>query len=197
NEILALERGAAAWDRNAQKRRRPRYEPGPPDGGGGAGYPPQPRSGLLDGFAVQREVEAFAFDLFADPQTDEEVHDLEQDQRNDGVIDEHGDDADALVDELLDVAIERAGGSAVLLDREDAGEQRADDAADRVHAERVERVIVAEHVLEAGAAPVTHDARRHANDQRADRTDETRRRRDGHKAGHSAGCDADHRRLSA
>src|SRR5215471_5376290 len=104
-KFLHLEPGRVGGSYCA-KRRRPQCEPGPPNGGGGAGYPPQPRSELLDGFAVQREVEAFAFDLFADPQTDEEVHDLEQDQRNDGVIDEYGDDADALVDELLDVAIE-------------------------------------------------------------------------------------------
>src|SRR5262245_7075884 len=98
------------------KRRRPRSEPGPPDGGGGAGYPPQPCSELLDGFAVQRKIEAFALDLLAYPQTDEEIDDLEQDQRDHGVVDEHSDDADALIDDLLHVAIERAGGSAVLLD---------------------------------------------------------------------------------
>ena len=34
------------------------------------------------------------------------------------------------------------------------------DAADRMHAECVERVVIAEHVLETGAAPVADDAGR-------------------------------------
>ena len=44
------------------------------------------------------------------------------------------------------------------LDREHAGQQRADDAADAMDAEAVERVVIAEHVLEAGRAPVAADA---------------------------------------
>ncbi len=36
-------------------------------------------------------------------------------------------------------------GAADVLDVEHAGQQRADDAADAVHAEGVERVVVAEH----------------------------------------------------
>jgi len=105
-------------------------------------------------------------------------------------VDEHRDDADRLVDHLHRIAFEQAGGAAVLVDREHAGEQRAGGAADSVHPERVERVVIAEHVLEAGAAPVADDAGRDADPERAHRTDEARRRRDGHQTGHRARADA-------
>ena len=49
-----------------------------------------------------------------------------------------------------------AGPSAVAemaADREHAGQQRAGEAADAVHAEHVERIVVAELLLELGAGP--------------------------------------------
>src|SRR5215217_2938606 len=86
-------------------------------------------------FAVQREVEALALDLFFDAQSDDDVDHLEDDQADDRAVDEHDHDALDLVDELSRVAFEQAGGSAILLDREHPGQQRADDAADRMDAE--------------------------------------------------------------
>src|SRR6202044_131253 len=80
---------------------------------------------------------------------------------------------------------------------EHAGQQRADDAADRVHAESVERVVVAEHVLEAGGAPVAANATSDADHQRADRTDKARSRSNGDEAGDRARADADDSRLAA
>src|ERR1700726_1905301 len=65
---------------------RPRREPRPLDGKGGAGSPPQPlfaSDRLLDRLAVEREVETFAFDFVGHAQTDEDVDKLEQDQRHD------------------------------------------------------------------------------------------------------------------
>ena len=41
---------------------------------------------LLNGFAMQSDIEAFAFDFICDPQADDGVDDLEDDQRDDGVI---------------------------------------------------------------------------------------------------------------
>ena len=41
---------------------------------------------------------------------------------------------------------------------EDAGQDRAGDAADRMDAEAVQRVVDAVHVLEAGDAPVADHA---------------------------------------
>src|SRR5262249_2107360 len=125
----------------------------------------------LHGLAMQSEVEALALDLLGDPQADEDVDDLEEDQRHDRVVDEHRADADRLIVELGHVALEHAGGAAVLLDGEHAGEERADDAADGMDAECIERVIVAEHALEAGAAPVAEDAGGCANGERSERPD--------------------------
>src|SRR5262249_61337748 len=112
----------------------------------------------LNGLAVQREIETLAPHLIADAQSDEDVDNLEDDQRHDGVVDEDDDDAFDLVDHLHGVAFDQAGCAAVLLDREHAGEQRADGAAAGGHAEGVERVIVAQHALQAGAAPVAEHA---------------------------------------
>src|SRR5215831_10074110 len=87
------------------------------------------RISSVNGLAVQREIETLALHLIADTQSDEDVDDLEDDQRHDGVVDEDDDDALDLVDYLHRVAFDQAGGAAVLLDREHAGEQRADGAA--------------------------------------------------------------------
>mgnify|MGYP003694379185 CR=1 FL=1 len=48
--------------------------------------------------------------------------------------------------------------AAELRRREHAGQQRAQDAADGMHAEHVERVVGAEHLLEAVDAPQADDA---------------------------------------
>src|SRR5580704_6827413 len=119
-------------------------------------------SRLLNGLAVQREIETLLLDLGGHPQPDDHVDDLENDQRHDHVVDEDRADADRLVDDLHRIALEQSGGAAVLADREHAGENRAGGAADPVHPEGVERVVVAERVLEAGAAPVADDAGRDA-----------------------------------
>ena len=46
-----------------------------------------------------------------------------------------------------------------LLD-EHSREQGAENAADAVHAERIQGIVVAERVLERGGREVAHDARR-------------------------------------
>src|SRR6185437_4577937 len=98
-------------------------------------------------------VETFAFDVIRDPQADDRINDLEQDQRHDGVVNEHNHDAFELVENLARIAFDQAGGSAVFADREHAGKQRADNAADRVDAEAIQRVVNTEHALEARDAP--------------------------------------------
>ena len=50
---------------------------------------------------------------------------------------------------------------------EDAGQERAERAADGVDAEGVERVVVAERVLELGAGEERNDTRQHADDHGA------------------------------
>src|SRR4029079_13578714 len=152
---------------------------------------------LVYGLAVEREIETLALDLVGDAQPDEDVDDLENDQRHDGVVAEHDEDAVELVEHLHRIAIEQAGLAAICLDRKHAGEQRAHDAANSVHAEGVERVVVAQHVLQAGAAPVADDASGSADADRADRTDEDGSRGNRHETGYCARADADHRRLAA
>src|SRR5690348_10385732 len=111
------------------------------------------RSELLNRLAVQGDIEAFAFDIAADPQADHHVDDLEQDQGDHGVINDDDGDALELIDQRGGVALDQAGGAAVLLDREHAREQRADDAAHGVDAEAVERVVNAMGALEACNPP--------------------------------------------
>src|SRR5208283_3674593 len=129
---------------------------------------------LLHGLAMQREIETVALYLFGDSQADDHVDDLEDDQRHDGIVEEHDADALELVENLAGIAFDQARGATVLVDREHAGEQRADDAADRVDAEAVQRVVDAVHALEAGDAPVAEHAGGDADDHRADRADEAR-----------------------
>src|SRR5579859_1985684 len=77
---------------------------------------------LLDGLAVEGEVEPVALDLDVDPQANHEIHDLEDDERGDHVIEDDDADADQLVDHLAGVALDEARGAAVLADCEDARE---------------------------------------------------------------------------
>src|SRR6202034_2490322 len=152
---------------------------------------------LLHGLPVEGEIEPFTLDVLADAQPDDQIDDLEDDQRHDHVVDEHAADADDLVEHLAGIALDQSGGTAVGADSEHAGEDRAGGSANRVHAEGIERVIVAEHVLEAGAAPVADDAGGEADEERSHRADKAGGRRDGDEAGDGARADADDRRLAA
>src|SRR5271166_5834740 len=133
------------------------------------------RRSSVNDFAVKGEVEAVALDVFRDAQADDRLDDGQDDDGDDRVIDDDRHDADALIDDLAGVALEEAGGAAVLLNRKHAGQKRPDHAADAVDAEAVERVVISESVLEAGRAPVAADAAGDADRDRADRTDETGR----------------------
>ena len=128
---------------------------------------------LLHHLAVQGEIETVALDFVGDPQADRHVDDLQDDQRDDRVIDDDRADADQLIDDLARVAFDQAGVAAVLVDREHAGQDRADDAADAVDAEAVERVVIAERVLEARSRRVAADAAGDADHHRADRADDS------------------------
>src|SRR5205823_4798358 len=82
--------------------------PEPSDGRGGAGYPPQPlsRRCLLHRLAMQGEIETFALHVLGDAQPDDRIENLEDDQRDDSIVDEHDGDAFDLVDHLAGVAFE-------------------------------------------------------------------------------------------
>ena len=58
---------------------------GPPASGG----PTDADRALLNGLAMERQIEAFALDFLADAKPDHHVNDLENDQGDDDVIGEH------------------------------------------------------------------------------------------------------------
>src|SRR5258707_13707820 len=63
---------------------------------------------LLHDFSVQREVEPFPLDFLRHAETDEHLDHEKDDQADDGVINENGGHADALVEELTNVAFQSA-----------------------------------------------------------------------------------------
>src|SRR5277367_5227542 len=107
---------------------------------------------------MQSEIEPFAFGLLRHAEADEHLDHEKNDQADDGIIDDDGRDADTLIEKLTDVSLQNARRPTVLLDCEHPGEQCSDDAANRMHAEAIQRVVVAEHALQAGASPVAEDA---------------------------------------
>src|SRR6266567_6228112 len=147
---------------------------------------------LLYDFSVQREIETVALGILRNAQADEHLDHGEDDQAGDGIIDEDDGDADALIEELTDVSLQDARRSAVLLDREHPGQQRPDDAANRMHAEAIQRIVVAEHALEAGASPVAEDAGGNSDCEGTDGSHETRGWRNGNKACDRTRAHADH-----
>src|SRR6266851_3570432 len=128
---------------------------------------------LLHDFSVQREVEALALDILRHAQSDEHLDHEQDDQAGDGIINEDDGDADALIEELTNVPLQNTRGSAILLDRKHPGQQRPDDAANRMHAEAIQRIVVAEQVLQAGASPVADDARANSDYEGTDGPHET------------------------
>src|SRR5262249_60280420 len=100
-----------------QKVRGPSLRWGPPTARAMPGLRPN-RIPSVDGLAVQREVETLAFHLIAHAQADEDVDDLEDDQRHDRVVDKDNDDALGLIEHLHCVAFNKPGRPAVLLDRD-------------------------------------------------------------------------------
>src|SRR3981081_4316092 len=81
--------------------------------------------------------------------------------------------------------------AAVLLDCEHPGQQRPDDPADRMHAEAIQRIVIAEHALQAGASTVAEDARANSDCKGTDGSHETGSWCNGNKAGDRTRADAD------
>src|SRR6266567_7297830 len=118
-----------------------------------------PGEKLLYDFSVQCEVETVALRVLCHAQADKHLDHAEDDQAGDGIINKDDADPDALIEELTDVSLQNARRSAVLLDRKYPGQQCADDATNRMHAEAIQRIVIAEQALQAGASPVAGDAR--------------------------------------
>src|SRR2546423_3465938 len=118
----------------------------------------------MDRLSVQRDVEAAALGLVIDPQRNDRIDGLENHEGGDAGPEKNGHDPVNLIQQLLAVALDEAGR---LPDRgggEDAGEERAGRAADAVHAEDVERIVIAAPELEFGAGPEAEGAGDQADD---------------------------------
>src|SRR3954453_22467751 len=95
----------------------------------------------------------------------------------------------AAVEQPVDADPRRAGAA------EETDEESADDAADEVHADDVERVVVAELVLQRDREG-TDGAGDQTEDDRADRADEAGRWRDGDQPCHRTGSRTQRRRVT-
>src|ERR1022692_52842 len=135
--------------------------------------------GLLHPLAVKTYVETFAFLFFGDAQADHHVDDLEDDETTDPGDCQSRTDG-AKLDHEVGVR------AADVLDVEHAGQQGADNAADAVHAESVERIVVVEHFLDVGRREKAEHARCNADDKCTRDADKARRRCDRQKPGNCA-----------
>ncbi len=104
--------------------------------------------------AMKVDVEALDLFLGRDAQPDDHVDDLEDDEGRDRTPGDADQGAPELGQDLTAIAVDQAllAHAADCLDGEHAGQDRTDEAADAMHAERVERVVVAQGVLQAGGA---------------------------------------------
>src|SRR5215467_4541924 len=136
--------------------------------------------GLL---AVVGEVETFFLRLVACADPDGDLEDEQDDEGHRARPDQRSDDVPQLRDDLRpgvevtdlvgDVVV--YAGAAELRVDEDARSKGADHAADAVHAEGVERVVVAQHALHRGHGEEAHDSGDGAGEEGADGADETGR----------------------
>src|SRR5438552_19201905 len=90
--------------------------------------------------AVQVDVQTLPLLFLGDAQADSQVDHFEDDETANAADEQRGNHA-------VKLGQEAGVGAADFLDVEHAREERADDAADTVHAERVQRVVVAEHLF--------------------------------------------------
>ena len=99
--------------------------------------------------AVQRQVEALAFNFGIDPKPDREIDQFEQDQRDDDIINDRHCDPVELHEHLMRIAVDQTAlaFAADPCNGQHTGQHRTDDAADAMHAEGVEAVVISERVL--------------------------------------------------
>jgi len=148
-------------------------------------------------FVVQDCVESLGLLLLGHAHADERIHqsydhpcqDRRPDQRHGDAEELHRDLARHRLALGVTDAAERSS-------TENAGERRADDAADAVHREDIERIVDREHALHVVGGNETDDTGDQADDDCAHRPDEARGRRDGAESRHHAGDDAEHGGLS-
>src|SRR6185437_3605390 len=151
----------------------------------------------VNGFAVEVDVETFDFDLLGDTQADHQVDHFQDDEGDDGAVHEGAEHIVELDQHLVAVAVDQPA-FAERVDRavgEHTGEDGAQRAAHAVNAPGIEGVVIAEQLLHMDRRDVADHTRCQADDERAHRIDEARRRSDRHKTGHRTGDHAQYRRF--
>src|SRR6185437_6297864 len=147
--------------------------------------------------AVLREIEPLALMVLADAQADGRLQHLQDDVGPDRAPDRRGGNRQDLDSYLARESHSRGIPHAPELRRdEDAGQRRAENAADSVHRGDIERVIHMELALEELGRRETDQARRGADCDGAERSDESGGRCDRPEPRHHAGNDAEHARLA-
>src|SRR5258705_1632282 len=165
---------------------------------------PQYNLHVVGALGVLGDVETFPLHLNGGAQADDDIDDLVEDRRTDARPHQRGADAPGLRDHLRREVVvgDLAGG--VIHDarategriHQDAGAERADDAADAVDAEHVEGVVVAERVLDHGAEEQADHTDHEAEHDRSHRTGITGCGRDRDKSRHRARNGAEHGRVA-
>lgn len=93
---------------------------------------------LCDAFAVECDVQAFAFLLFVDAKADHGIDDFEKNKRCHGAINDCGNDSVDLSADLADISFEGAWRTTNCFGGEHAGQDRAGNAAEIVNCEDIE-----------------------------------------------------------
>src|SRR5215471_18136987 len=149
---------------------------------------------LVAGLGVFAEIKASFLIIWTDLQSHGAVSDPEDDPGHDEGVDDCGDSQHCLAAKLSP-ATGLAGGVHSEAGK-DAGEHDPDGAADHMHADDVEGVVVVEYVLQVDGA-VAQQAGRGADDDRRPWLHVTRRWGDRRQAGDGTGGDAHPRWLAA
>ena len=154
---------------------------------------------LVHNFAVEVDVQTFAFDIMFDAEPDDQVNHFEDDERDNRTIHDRHADPVKLGHDLTAVAVDQAAFGFDTADarfRKHTGQNRTDDAADAVNAEGVKAVVVTEGVFQARGADVAGDTGNEADDQRTHRIDKARGGGDGDEASNRTRDDAENARFA-
>src|SRR5579863_10036529 len=169
-------------------------------------YPPEkPRRSSLECvafLAVLRKIEAGHFLLRCYPQSHDLIDNNQENQRADNRDSPRSSNGGKLVEHLMPIAVDGAGGLAGSVDgidnpgSEDAGEERSERSTRAVYAECIQRVIVAEDRLDLEDHEGAEKSRRKSNGERRHGLHESRSRSDGDKSRDRAGDCAQRRGLA-
>lgn len=123
-------------------------------------------------FAMQSEIEAFAFLIGRDTQAAQEINDFQRAPCADHAPENGDDDAHGLNAKLCGIAFQEARNPVWRFGRDteggsgkDACQQSAEQTAHAMHAEHVERVVIFQALFDDGAKDIAHTARQGADHQ--------------------------------